>query len=472
MIPDILASRYASSEISEIWSPEGKVHLEREFWIVVMKAQQKLGVDIPESAIKSYEKVKSQIDLENISKRERKLRHDVKSRIEEFCDLAGHQHIHKGLTSRDLTDNVEQLQIFRSLKKIRLKAVAVLHQMASWSLRTKNISLVGRTHNVPAQPTTLGKRISMFGEEILFALGRFDHLIENYPMRGIQGALGTRLDQLELMNGDEKKVRKLNKLVLEHFDCSSVMNSVGQIYPRSLDLETVNGLIAISSGISSFAKTLRLMAGQDLATEGFQQGQTGSSAMPHKMNARTSERICGFHHVLNGYGAMLTGISGDQWNEGDVSCSVVRRVALPGAFFAVDGLLEAILTVLKEMGFYEDRIREELQQNLPFLASTVLLMKAVRNGGGRENMHLAIKEHAVAVAENLRQGKSSLNEFARCLAEDHRIPLSLKEIDAVLNDPANFAASAPEQAEKFANSVEKWTIRFPEAKEILPKELL
>ena len=472
MIPDILASRYASSEISEIWSAEGKVYLEREFWIVVMKAQQKLGVDIPESAINSYEKVKSQIDLKSISKRERKLRHDVKSRIEEFCDLAGHQHIHKGLTSRDLTDNVEQLQIFRSLKKIRLKVVAVLHQMASWSLRTKNISLVGRTHNIPAQPTTLGKRISMFGEEILFALGRFEHLIENYPMRGIQGAIGTRLDQLELMNGDEKKVRKLNKLVLEHFDCSSVMNSVGQIYPRSLDLETVNGLIAISSGISSFAKTLRLMAGQDLATEGFQQGQTGSSAMPHKMNARTSERICGFHHVLNGYGAMLTGISGDQWNEGDVSCSVVRRVALPGAFFAVDGLLEATLTVLKEMAFYEARIKEELQKNLPFLASTVLLMKAVRNGGGRENMHQVIKEHAVAITENLRQGKSNLNEFARCLAEDHRFPLSLKEIDAVLNDHANLSASATEQAEKFANSVEKWTIRFPEAKEILPKELL
>ena len=472
MLPDILASRYVSSEISEIWSPEGKVCLEREFWIVVMKAQQKLGVDIPESAINSYEKVKSQIDLKSISKREKKLRHDVKSRIEEFCELAGYQHIHKGLTSRDLTDNVEQLQILRSLKKIRLKVVAVLHQMASWSLRTKNISLVGRTHNIPAQPTTLGKRISMFGEEILFALGRFEHLIENYPMRGIQGAIGTRLDQLELMNGDEKKVRKLNKLVLEHFDCSSVMNSVGQIYPRSLDLETVKSLIAISSGISSFAKTLRLMAGQDLATEGFQQGQTGSSAMPHKMNARTSERICGFHHVLNGYSAMLTGISGGQWNEGDVSCSVVRRVALPGAFFAVDGLLEATLTVLKEMVFYEARIKEEFQQNLPFLASTLLLIKAVQNGGGRENMHLVIKEHAVAVAEKFRQGKSSLYEFARCLAEDKRIPLSLKEIDAVLNDPANFTASAPEQAEKFVLSVEKWKIRFPEAKDLLPKELL
>ena len=472
MIPEILASRYASSEISEIWSPEGKVLLEREFWIVVMKAQQKLGIDIPESAINSYDKVKSQINLESISKRERKLRHDVKSRIEEFCDLAGHQHIHKGLTSRDLTDNVEQLQIFRSLKIIRLKTIAILHQMASWSLRTKKVSLVARTHNVPAQPTTLGKRISMFGEEILFALCRLDQLIENFSMRGIQGAVGTSLDQLELMNGDEKKVRKLNKLVLEHFEFDSLINSVGQIYPRSLDLETVKTLIAISSGISSFAKTLRLMAGQDLATEGFQQDQTGSSAMPHKMNARTSERICGFHHVLNGYGAMLTGISGDQWNEGDVSCSVVRRVALPGAFFAIDGQLEATLTVLKEMSFFEARIKEELEQNLPFLASTVLLMKAVQKGGGRENMHQAIKEHAVAVTNKIKKGLCNVNEFSRLIEEDQRIPLSLKEINEILSDSTKFTALAPEQAEKFAMSVEKWTNRFPEAKGVLPEEIL
>ena len=213
------------------------------------------------------------------------------------------------------------------------------------------------------------------------------------------------------------------------------------------------------------------MAGLDLATEGFQQGQTGSSAMPHKMNARTSERICGFHHVLNGYGAMLAGISGDQWNEGDVSCSVVRRVAVPGAFFAIDGQLEAALSVLKEMRFYEARIKEELEQNLPFLASTVLLMGAVLKGGSRESIHQAIKKHAVAVAENLRQGKSSLNEFVRLISEDQRIPLSLEEINSVLKDPENFNASAPEQAEKFSNSVEEWTIRFPEAKDLLPEEL-
>ena len=472
MIPDILASRYASTEISAIWSPEGKVRLEREFWIAVMKAQRNLGVDIPETAIAAYEKVRDRIDLESISQRERKLRHDVKSRLEEFCELAGYEHIHKGLTSRDLTDNVEQLQIFRSLRILRIKAVAVLHHLADRSLRTKEIMIVGRTHNVPAQPTTLGKRLAMFGEEIMFALSRLDHLIEHYPLRGLQGAVGTRLDQLVLMNGDEKKARQLSRQVLEHFDCPAAMNAVGQVYPRSLDMETVQALITLSSGISSFARTMRLMAGQGLATEGFQKGQVGSSAMPHKMNARTSERINGFHQVLNGYGSMLSRLSGDQWNEGDVSCSVVRRVALQGAFFTSDGQLEAALTVLSEMEFYEATIAQELRQYLPFLASTTLLMEAVRKGGGRESVHEAIKEHAVVVAEKLQKDELSQNDLAQRLAEDERVPLDLQEIEAVLNDPERFAASAPEQAETFAEKVEKWTGRFPESKIIVPEELI
>lgn len=472
MIPDILASRYASLEITSIWSPEGKVLLEREFWIAVMKGQRKLGVDIPETAIAAYENVRDKIDLESISHREQKLRHDVKSRIEEFCELAGYEHIHKGLTSRDLTDNVEQLQILRSLRLVRSKAVAVLHQLADWSLRTKDIMLVGRTHNVPAQPITLGKRLAMFGEEIIFGLGRLDHLIENYPLRGLQGAVGTRLDQLVLMNGNKKKVQELGEQVLEHLDCSTSFNAVGQVYPRSLDVETVRALITLSSGISSFAKTLRLMAGQGLASEGFQQGQVGSTAMPHKMNARTSERINGFHQILNGYGTMLSGLSGDQWNEGDVSCSVVRRVALPGAFFASDGQLEAALTVLREMGFFEAAIAQELQQYLPFLASTTLLMEAVRKGGGRESVHKAIKENAVAVADALRNGNLGENDLSQRLADDERVPLDLQEIEAVLNDPENFAGFALEQAENFATQVGKWTERFPEAKKLVPQVLL
>ena len=285
-------------------------------------------------------------------------------------------------------------------------------------------------------------------------------------------AVGTRLDQLVLMNGDEKKTRQLCRQVLEHFDCPAAMNAVGQVYPRSLDMETVQALITLSSGISSFARTMRLMAGQGLATEGFQKGQVGSSAMPHKMNARTSERINGFHQVLNGYGSMLSRLSGDQWNEGDVSCSVVRRVALQGAFFTSDGQLEAALTVLSEMEFYEATIAQELRQYLPFLASTTLLMEAVRKGGGRESVYEAIKEHAVLVAEKLHKDELSQNDLAQLLAEDERVPLDLQEIEAVLNDPERFVASAPEQTEIFVEKVKKWTGRFPEAKTIIPEELI
>ena len=169
---------------------------------------------------------------------------------------------------------------------------------------------------------------------------------------------------------------------------------------------------------------------------------------------------------------MLSGLSGDQWNEGDVSCSVVRRVALPGSFFAADGQLEAAMTVLREMGFFEEAIAQEMQQHLPFLASTTLLMEAVRKGGGRESVHEAIKENAVAVAEALRRGVHSENDLSLRLADDERVPLDLQEIEAVLNDPESFVAFALEQAENFAAQVRKWTERFPEAKKLVAQALL
>ena len=472
MIPDILSSRYSSRKINEIWSPEGKIILERELWIVVMKAQKKLGIKIPESAISAYENVWKKVDLKSIEKKEKKLRHDVNSRIEEFNRLAGYNHIHKGMTSRDLTDNVEQLQIIRSLRLTRIKIVALLHKLSNWSIKTKEIVIASRTHNVPAQPTTLSKRIAMFGEEILFALKRLDHLIENYPIRGLKGAVGTQLDQMILLKNNKEKVRKLSEQILKHFDCKFSLNSVGQIYPRSLDMETVNGLICISSGISNFAKTIRLMAGQGLASEGFMEGQIGSSAMPHKMNARTSERINGFHNILKGYGAMLAGLSGDQWNEGDVSCSVVRRVALPGSFFASDGQLEASLTVVSEMEFFETKISEEIKNSLPFLATTSLLMEAINKGSERDNVYEAIKEHSNKVAIGIGKGTIYENDLAKRLANDKRVPLDLNEIQKIFDNPNNSTASAPSQSEKFTLEVEKWTSRFPESKKLSPESII
>jgi len=472
VIPNVLASRYASLEMCKIWSAEGRILLERELWIAVMKSQKELGIDIPDEAINAYENVKTQIDLESINRRERTLRHDVKARIEEFCDLAGFQHIHKGMTSRDLTDNVEQLQIIQSLRLIRTKYIAALQRLAKWSTSTRSLMIVGRTHNVPAQPTTLGKRLAMFGQEMLLAFGRLDHLVQNYPLRGLQGATGTQLDQKVLLNNDADALTQLTEKIQHHLDFTHALNAVGQVYPRSLDEDTVHCLYNLSSGISSFAKTLRLMAGHDLATEGFKKGQVGSSAMPHKMNTRNAERINGFHNILNGYVNMLMGLSGDQWNEGDVSCSVVRRVALPGAMYAMDGQLETLLTVLEEMGFYEEIIAQELSRYLPFLASTSILMESVRKGCGREETHEAIKEHSVSVAQALRNGQITQNDLPQRLANDPRIPLSLEEIQSILNNPENFIASATQQVDAFVQEVEQLVRQYPEGADYQPQPLI
>ena len=346
IIANILAERYASPSMKSIWSTEGKIRLERQFWIAVMEGQRELGLDIPKEAIDAYKKVVDQIDLDSINERERITRHDVKSRIEEFCDLAGHEHIHKGMTSRDLTENVEQLQVFQGLQEIHKKAVAALVRIAARSKEFSDLVITARTHNVAAQVTTFGRRLTEFGEELLGATQQLQHIIETYPVRGLKGAVGTQLDQLSLFDGDADKVAELEDKVVAHLGLPNKLINPGQVYPRSLDLRVVSNLNEIASGPSSFAKTLRLMAGHELASEGFAKGQVGSSAMPHKMNSRSCERVNGFATLLGGYLTMASSLAGDQWNEGDVSCSVVRRVLLPDSFFAADGLLETFITVL------------------------------------------------------------------------------------------------------------------------------
>ncbi len=470
-IPNVLAERYASTELKAIWSPRGRIAIERDYWIAVMKAQRDLGVAISGEAIAAYESVKDQIDVAAISARERKTLHDVKARIEEFSELAGHQSIHLGLTSRDLTENVEQLQVFRSLEVVRLKAAAALLGLAKQAKMHRDLMLTGRTHNVPAQPTTLGKRFAMFGQELLIAFQRLDELIARYPVRGLKGAVGTQLDQLTLLGGKPEKVAKLEARVLKHLGFKVAFNAVGQVYPRSLDFDTVSALHQIGAAAASFATTLRLMAGQGLLTEGFQEGQVGSSAMPHKVNARNCERICGFSTILSGYVTMTGALAGHQWNEGDVSCSVVRRVALPDAFYAIDGSLETFTTVLRQMDVFPSAIAAESARNLPFLATTTILMEAVKAGAGRETAHEAIKEHALAAAKELRSGSGQADLLGR-LSGDTRLGLSRKQLESVLADSARFVGAAPQQVDTFVAEAQRVAKKVPGAAVFAPAKLL
>ena len=471
VIPDVLATRYASPEMARLWSPEQKVRLERQLWVAVLRAQHDLGVGVGAGSIEAYEAAVDDVDLASIAARERVTRHDVKARIEEFNALAGREDIHKGMTSRDLTENVEQLQIRLSLGLVRDRMVAALVRLARLAREHSVQVVTGRTHNVPAQATTVGKRFASAAEEMLLALRRLESLLADYPLRGVKGPVGTSQDALALLDGDPERLAELEARIAAHLGFSRTMTSVGQVYPRSLDHEVASALVQVVAGPASLATTIRLMAGQELATEGFKPGQVGSSAMPHKMNSRSCERVGGLTVVVRGYAGMLGELAGAQWNEGDVFCSVVRRVALPGVFLATDGLFQTFLTVLDELGVYPAVVQRELDRYLPFLATTAVLVAAVQRGVGRETAHAAIKEHAVAVALAMREGEPE-NDLAARLAADPRLGLTREQIDGLMADPTAFVGAASAQVEQVASQIDEIVGRYPDAASYSPPPIL
>jgi adenylosuccinate lyase len=407
-----------------------KIINERKFWITILKLQQKAGLPITDSDIKAYEKVIEKVDLDSIDKREIKTRHDVKARIEEFNALAGVEKIHIGLTSRDLTENIELIQIKAALELIEHRTLQTLFLLNEKITKYEKTYMVGRSHNVAAQVTTLGKRFASCAEELLFAHTALKELIARLPLRGIKGPVGTSQDALAAMG---KEFEKLEKSIAEQFGFEDSWISVGQIYPRSVDFEVISKLLQIASSPSSMATTIRLMAGSGLVSEGFKAGQVGSSAMPHKMNSRSSERINGMMVLLRGYNTMAADLAGDQWNEGDVSCSVVRRVVIPDSFYVLDGLLHTFMTILNEFGIFEKNIEKELSEQLPLLATTNILMECVKAGMGREAAHEIIKKHATTTTPD---------KFFAAISSEKDFPLSLDQLNKVISNTVEFAGLA------------------------------
>jgi adenylosuccinate lyase len=432
--PNVLATRYATKEMVEIFDPVNKIINERKFWITILKLQQESGLPITDGEIKAYEQVIEKVDLASIDKREMKTRHDVKARIEEFNALAGVEKIHIGLTSRDLTENIELIQIKAALNLIEHRTLQTLFLLNKKITKYEKTYMVGRSHNVAAQVTTLGKRFASCAEELLFAHSSLKELVARLPLRGIKGPVGTSQDAISAMGNDFKS---LEKSIADQFGFENTWASVGQIYPRSVDFEVVSKLLQIASAPSSMATTIRLMAGSCLASEGFKEGQVGSSAMPHKMNSRSSERINGMMVLLRGYNTMAADLAGDQWNEGDVSCSVVRRVVIPDSFYVLDGLLHTFMTILSEFGIFEEKIKSELSEQLPFLASTKILIECVKAGMGREVAHEIIKKYATS---------STPSNFFAALVNEKNFPLTIDQLNKLIQNPAEFTGRAVEQA--------------------------
>jgi adenylosuccinate lyase len=471
-IPDVLADRYATAEMRAVFSPVGKIIAERKLWLAVLRAQGRLGLPVDPQVVADYETMVERVDLDSIAARERVTKHDVKARIEEFNALAGHERIHQGMTSRDLTENVEQAQVLAGLRLVRDRTVAILAALGRRAAGYSGLVMAGRSHNVAAQATTLGKRFASAADELLIAFARVEDLLARYPLRGIKGPVGTATDMLDLLGSAEAVAELESGVVQEVSGCDRVLSSVGQVYPRSLDYDALSALVQLAAAPSSLATTIRLMAGAELATEGFAPGQVGSSAMPHKMNARSCERVCGLAVVLRGYEAMVAQLAGNQWNEGDVFCSVVRRVALPDAFYAMDGLQQTFLTVLRDFGAYPAVIDAELHRYLPFLATTKILMATIRAGVGRETAHEAIKEHAVAVALEMRETARQANDLLDRLAGDPRIPLDRKQLHDLISDTASFTGLAGAQVDAVLGKIASVVERYPAAAGYRPGAIL
>ena len=471
-IPDVLADRYATAEMRAVFSPVGKIIAERKLWLAVLRAQGRLGLPVDPQVVADYETMVERVDLDSIAARERVTKHDVKARIEEFNALAGHERIHQGMTSRDLTENVEQAQVLAGLRLVRDHTVAILAALGRRAAEYSGLVMAGRSHNVAAQATTLGKRFASAADELLIAFARVEDLLARYPLRGIKGPVGTATDMLDLLGSAEAVAELESGVVQEVSGCDRVLSSVGQVYPRSLDYDALSALVQLAAAPSSLATTIRLMAGAELATEGFAPGQVGSSAMPHKMNARSCERVCGLAVVLRGYEAMVAQLAGNQWNEGDVFCSVVRRVALPDAFYAMDGLQQTFLTVLRDFGACPAVIDAELHRYLPFLATTKILMAAIRAGVGRETAHEAIKEHAVAVALEMRETARQANDLLDRLAGDPRIPLDRKQLHDLISDTASFTGLAGAQVDAVLGKIASVVERYPASAGYRPGAIL
>lgn len=457
----LLGDRYASVEMRNIWSRENRIIKERELWIEVLQIQKRLGLEIDDQVIADYRSNINTINLESIDSREARNQHDVMARIEEFNSLAGHQAIHVGMTSRDLTENIELKQVHDSLELVLFKCDALLFQFSKFIDVYKELAMVGRTHNVPAQITTLGRRFAIWAEELLFARKHLVEFLDRLPMRGIKGAIGTGQDMRQLLGDGAKRI---DGFLQDVFGLNEILIAPAQIYSRSIDFEMVALLSQLAAAPSNLATNIRLLAGLGLANEGFSKDQVGSSAMPHKVNPRLSERINSLHAVIKGHVTMIHELVGTQWNEGDVSCSVVRRVTLPDSFYAIDAILDTSIRVIQNISVDEKKIAAELERELPFLLSSSLLILAVKNGAKREDAHLTIKRIARQASESEMNARE---EFFELASQEKTLKLKRSEIEELVNSqtltigPAHQAKLLCEAISRVLNNTEKLTQYSP-----------
>lgn len=456
------SARYASKEMLYVFSPDMKFSTWRRLWISLAKAEMELGLPITQEQIDEMEANKDNIDYEVARAREKEVRHDVMSHVYAFGKVAPKAAgiIHLGATSAYVGDNTDIIQMREGLLLVRKKLAAVLEKLAQFADTHKAQPTLGFTHFQPAQLTTVGKRATLWMNELLMDLDEVNFRIENLRMLGSKGTTGTQASFMELFDGDDEKVKALEKKIADDFGFAGVVPVSGQTYSRKIDAQVLATLSGIAQSAGKFATDLRLLQHLKEIEEPFEAHQIGSSAMPYKRNPMRSERICALarYVICDSLNPAFT--AGTQWMERTLDDSANKRLSISEAFLSVDAILNIYMNVSADLVVNDQVIRRRVMEKLPFMATENVMMESVKRGGDRQALHEAIRVHSHAAAKKVKQegGKCDLIER---MAADPAIPMNLKEIEALL-DPKAFVGRAPEQVTEFLhNTVKPILDRYP-----------
>jgi len=448
-----LSGRYASQQMQEIWSERRKIGTWRRLWLALAKGEQELGLEISAQQIDELEANLDNIDFEAATKYEKEFRHDVMAHVHALGDVAptARAIIHLGATSQFVNCNTEMLQLRDATQLIANKVAKAIVALGTFAKNYRSLPTLGFTHYQPAQPTTVGKRATLWAQELALTLEDLEHRLDVMRFRGVRGATGTQASFLDLFNGDHDKVEELDKFVTEKmgWPLDKRLAVTGQTYPRIVDAQILSSLAAVAAASHKFATDLRLLANLGELEEPFEKKQIGSSAMAYKRNPMRCERICALARFVMNMPPNALQTASVQWMERTLDDSANRRLVLPEAFLALDGMLDVLNNVVDGLIVHEARVVKNLQQEMPFLATERLMMEAVAAGADRQDAHEVVRGHAIDVARKIKE-EGAENDLLERLSNE---PIfgSLDLTDIV--DPSGFVGRAPVQVDHFIASV-------------------
>ena len=448
-----LAERYASKAMLELWSHQTRYGLWRRLWLALAEAERELGVDIPADAIGQMRAHLDDIDFGAVAAYEKKFRHDVMAHVHAFGDVApaAKKFIHLGATSAYVTDNADVILMRRGMEILRGRIVDALRSLSAFAKEWRNEPTLGSTHLQAAQPTTVGKRATLWMQDLVLDLADLDMRIETMPCRGVKGTTGTQASFLEIFNGDHQKVRRLDRIVTEKIGFKTSIPVSGQTYTRKIDAQVLGVVAGIAASASKFSGDLRVLQALGEMEEPFEKEQIGSSAMAYKRNPMRAERIASLARFVISLEPNANLTHSVQYFERTLDDSANRRLSIPESFLATDAILILMNNISAGLEVHPARIRRRLMDELPFMATEELIVRSVRAGGDRQEAHEIIRQHSIAAAQAVKH-EGATNDMLERLAADKKFNVSMADMKSLL-DPKRFIGRAPQQVDEFLAEV-------------------